>query len=376
MENKEIVAPTSPCIKPLNLTDVKHNRSVCIIGFAPSWNQAPYGNEGVDFWGLNELYIYLKQYKINQKFSAWFEIHNIKNSPSKQSPKHQEFLKNCKIPLITQQHWDDYPTSLAYPRDEVKEMVNGHFIIDETHAGFSDYSNQISWMIALAIYLGYKEISVYGVDMAQTSEYAFQRASCQFFIGLAAGKGIKLKIPNTSELLKAGADYGFQTDNKNRFNAKKRIEGHNNALGQVRMRQAEIKYYHDKLDKEGLKKKIVLEAQIKELETEIIRLTAGNESNKSVLEFLSTMPQSSHEVFAKRDEVLNKTKQLIELNNKDIETLNKNISGLKKKMDNVEKDVSINHTLLDEEYEANKNGSHELKGHIKAHEHNLNNNLV
>jgi hypothetical protein len=373
--NKE-KAVRSPELNPLK--NIKKNNKVCIIGFAPSWNLAPFKEiDTIDFWGINELYVYMNMIKVPvSKFSAWFEIHDIKNSPSKQAPKHQNFLKTLTIPLITQQHWDEYPTSIAYPRKEIKEMTNKNFIINDNHSGFSDYSNQISWMIALAIYLGYKEIMVYGVDMAQTSEYAFQRASCQFFIGLAAGKNIKIYIPKTCELLKAGCDYGFQSDNAGRFDAKKRIEGHTQALQQVRIRQAEIKYYQEKLDNETLKKMAVLDFQIDECEREIRRIEAGNLANKSVLEFLGAMPSNPLDIQSKKNDVINKTQTLLNTNLKNIEDLKNNVINLKKKKDNVLKDVSINKTMLEEEYDQNKGGAHELKGHIKAHEHNLSNNLV
>lgn len=371
MLNKKI----EPIVSPIE--SIKKKESVCIIGFAPSWDLAPFGDKNIDFWGINELYIYLNEKKVDPKtFAAWFEIHDIKNSPSKQAPKHQKFLKTCGIPLITQQHWEDYPTSIAYPRDEVKKMVNENFIEDDKHSGFSDYSNQISWMIALAIYLGYKEISVYGVDMAQTSEYAFQRASCQFFIALAAGKGIKLKIPRSCELLKCGADYGFQSDNKGRFDAKKRIEGHNKALHQVRLRQAEIDYYKDKLLREQEQKFNVIDAQLEEIQKELNRLEAGNMANTSVVEFLNSMPNIANEIFAKKATVIQNTNQMIQTNNTNIEALRKQVIELKTKKDKIERDVAINLSLLEEEYMANKMGTHELKGNIKANEHNLNNNLV
>lgn len=630
MSNKKI----EPIVPPIE--SIKKKESVCIIGFAPSWDLAPFGDKNIDFWGINELYIYLNEKKISpQSFAAWFEIHDIKNSPSKQAPKHQQFLKTCGIPLITQQHWDEYPTSIAYPRDEVKKMVNESFIEDDKHSGFSDYSNQISWMIALAIYLGYKEISVYGVDMAQTSEYclgletkvlmqdltykmacnlekgdkligfeenfennidgkkkyrryklteiedlktvilksyklkmsngdelicskehkwlvssskcenhkkqiwktaeeinigdiiikpldvwdtantyeagylaaafdgeghltiikreetgtsmyrlgftqkenkmldyvlktgipfnssihsdgscinltvknglpeilktlgtvrpkrlldifeskkeflnevqfkdkdkisvvakeeiglnslmsikttegtliangyashnSFQRASCQFFIALAAGKGIKLKIPRSCELLKCGADYGFQSDNKGRFDAKKRIEGHNKALHQVRLRQAEIGYYKDKLLREQEQKFNVIDAQVEDIQKELNRIEAGNMANTSVIEFLESMPNIANEIFAKKATVIQNTNQMIQSNNVNIEALKKQIIELKTKKDKIERDVAINMSLLEDEYMANKMGTHELKGNIKANEHNLNNNLV
>ena len=50
-------------------------------------------------------------------------------------------------------------------------------------------------MIALAIYEDFDIIHVYGVDMAVCGEYEQQRPSCEFFCGIAKGKGIELYIP-------------------------------------------------------------------------------------------------------------------------------------------------------------------------------------
>jgi hypothetical protein len=71
------------------------------------------------------------------------------------------------------------------------------------------FTNSISWMIALAIYKGYKEIHVYGVNMAQTQEYQHQRPSCEHLLGWARGAGIKVYLPPQSDLLRSWMLYGF-----------------------------------------------------------------------------------------------------------------------------------------------------------------------
>ena len=43
-------------------------------------------------------------------------------------------------------------------------------------------------------------------------EYAAQRPSCEYFLGIAVGRGIKVTIPTTSDLLAARGLYGFDTD--------------------------------------------------------------------------------------------------------------------------------------------------------------------
>lgn len=54
---------------------------------------------------------------------------------------------------------------------------------------------------------------MYGVDMAQDTvlhaEYREQRPSCEYFIGIAEGAGIKVVLPPGSDLLKSSHWYGF-----------------------------------------------------------------------------------------------------------------------------------------------------------------------
>ena len=66
-------------------------------------------------------------------------------------------------------------------------------------------------MIAMAIYEGFDVIHLYGVDMAVGSEYEKQRPSCEFWMGVAKELGIKLYIPDQSDLLKCLCVYGRST---------------------------------------------------------------------------------------------------------------------------------------------------------------------
>jgi len=57
---------------------------------------------------------------------------------------------------------------------------------------------------------------LYGVDMAQDSvletEYSYQRPSCEYLLGIAVGRGIKVETAPGSDLLKADRLYGFDSN--------------------------------------------------------------------------------------------------------------------------------------------------------------------
>jgi hypothetical protein len=313
---------------------IKKRDKVCIIGFAPSWAETKWDDPETDYWGINELYMQA----VNKRFDAWFEVHDIKNSPSKQEPKHQAFLKDCKIPLLTQKHWDDYPSSIAFPWKYLMEFYDLNLVKDEGGGGFEDYSNQISWMIALAITLGYKQINIYGVDMAQESEYMHQRASCQFFIGYALGAGIKVFVPKSCELLKGGAPYGFESDNANRHRKKSRIKSISQQIKSIEIRQKEIKFWIEE------------ELQVK-LNQEIL-------SSSEKLRFLKGQFAAA------------------QMNQAPTGQLEAEIKAIEGALFDTKKGIYVNIRLLEDEYNQLEKNKESLKGIIKECQHDLNNNLV
>lgn len=203
-------------------TNIRDYKKVTIMGFAPSWTDTKFDDPDMEIWTLNEAYQLLEQAKVPvNRVGRWFEIHNP-YSPSKNIEAHHKFLKELPMPLIMNKMYEEFPTCVEYPREEIKKYFNENFIIDDVGSEFTEFSNSISWMVAMAIHEGYNEIHITGVDMAQKDEYAWQRSSCNFFIGYAAGKGIKILIPKTSELCKFPQDYGFNTDNQTRIKMKSR----------------------------------------------------------------------------------------------------------------------------------------------------------
>ena len=189
----------------------KERKKVSIVGFAPSWVETPFNDPEMEFWCLNEMYkLFATKLDLNPKASRWFEIHS-RNSPSKNKPEHIKWLQECKIPLYMWEHYDDMPNSIPFPKERLVEEFETNY-----------FTNTISWMVAFAISEGFEEIHVYGVDMAQESEYQWQRPSCEYFLGIAKGLGIKVYIPDDSDLLKTSQLYGFETDNAMRLKMKGR----------------------------------------------------------------------------------------------------------------------------------------------------------
>lgn len=179
-------------------------KKLAICGFAiSSLHLAPFNNDEFEIWGLNDLHTELKADNI----SRWFDIHpreQLETMPVRNGTgTYLDGLRSLSCPVYMQDQHSDIPNSIKYPKADMVFKYGSYF------------TNSISWMLAIAIDEGYKEVHIYGVDMAQGSEYHDQRPSCEYFIGLARGKGITVVIPEQSDLLKAPHLYGFEEAKQN-----------------------------------------------------------------------------------------------------------------------------------------------------------------
>jgi len=175
----------------------RERKKVAIVGFAPSTMsdvKVLFDDPDFEIWGLNQLYLPFRQLGIAMAEHAtrWFQIHNRHTYDNAiRDHKHHDWLASVKFPVYMMKHEPDVPFCVPLPFGDIMNML-----------GTTYFTNSISWMIALAIIERFEEIHIYGVDMAQDDEYAEQRPSCELFIGIARGMGIKVYIPAKSDLLK------------------------------------------------------------------------------------------------------------------------------------------------------------------------------
>lgn len=179
---------------------------IAIVGKAPASQQAaPYGDESWEIWTLSNTPFEVP------RFSRHFEIHQIAPRAEKWGP-YWRFIKGelkCNgrstrdFPLYIQKPHPEVPHGIVFPADDVAGAF-GRYI-----------NNTVSWLIGFAMLQeGVTDIGLWGIDMAQhgaglKSEYAHQRPSCEFFLGVAAGKGITIHVPESSDLLKCRQLYGY-----------------------------------------------------------------------------------------------------------------------------------------------------------------------
>lgn len=191
-------------------------KKVAICGFASSSrNAAPFADTSFEIWGLNSLYALIP------RWSRWFEIHpkahfmkDLNRAELKQiGVDHYEWLKQQPgpgqegyRPIFMQEAYPDIPASVPWPRDAINAWSRDLIGSDLMHDYFTSTPGQ---MMAQAVFEGYGEIHLYGVDLLQDEEYAYQRPGCEAWAMLAAGLGVKVYVPKASALFRANYVYGY-----------------------------------------------------------------------------------------------------------------------------------------------------------------------
>jgi hypothetical protein len=165
---------------------------IAIVGTTASLMDAPYKDESWEIWGLNGAYSAMP------RWDKWFDMHSLQVLKDNHKPAYFDFLAKAGNKLTLNAEYEEYPDARVFP---YKELV-------EKHGRY--FSNTIAWLIALAIEQEPEEIGIWGVNMAQDTEYAHQRPCCEYFLGMAKGVGIKVTVPKGSELLKSTHLYGVE----------------------------------------------------------------------------------------------------------------------------------------------------------------------
>ena len=201
------------------------HKKVAIVGFADTRGDAPFNDPTWEIWGLNDLHGAIPRY------DRWFDIHtrevideDVRLGRTPPGGKcGLSGLQPLNVPVYMQDHYPDIPNSIKFPLKEIVDKFGNYF------------TNSISFMTALAIYEGYHEVAIFGVDMAVGTEYVNQRPSCEYFIGLARGAGIKVYIPPASDLCKTRFMYAFEATRQHQY--KEKID---NMLKNMRQRDGQI----------------------------------------------------------------------------------------------------------------------------------------
>lgn len=203
-------------------------KRVAILGTAGSWTQCPFKDLTLEIWGLNDGYLLGVP-----RATAWFDLHpihqmNFRPRDQRQvSPTdvpvgvylrpegHLEWLKSRPMPVYLPEARQGYAMGRVFPKEAVLDFWRPFWPWRLKRGGLiepgPDYEvSTPSWMLMLAVMEGYQEIHVYGIHLATQWEYVQQRPNFEFLLGVAAGRGTRIVLPDAAPICKAGYRYAFE----------------------------------------------------------------------------------------------------------------------------------------------------------------------
>ena len=167
---------------------------IALIGSAPSSVRlAPYGSPDWKIWGCSP-----GAHVVVPRSDVWLELHRWEPGQPWFQKDYVNFLKNYPGTVWMSEYVPEVPNCKVIPVDYLVSKYGPYF-----------FTSSLAWMFALAMEENPQSIGLWGVDMAATEEYGYQRAGCQFFAMLARSKGIEVGVPPESDLLRPAPLYGI-----------------------------------------------------------------------------------------------------------------------------------------------------------------------
>lgn len=192
-------------------------RKVCIVGYSPkSREDAPFGDDSFEFWGLNNLYTVLP----GKKWDRWFDMHGpglIEANNANLTDDHVDWLKQ-KHPfdIYMLKKYPSFPSSVEFPIAEIQARMVPDWGFEPGEEGL--FHSGVAYPFAQALYEGVDEIHLYGIDMTLDEEYGYQQPNMTMWIGLARnlpalnGGKVRVVIGENCAIMKGNGLYGYDSE--------------------------------------------------------------------------------------------------------------------------------------------------------------------
>ena len=161
-------------------------KKLAIVGSHPDTREnAPYDDEEYEIWLFNEA---PQKPEVYKRWNASFQMHKPEVYASEHNwvnETHWEWLQqdHGDRTIWMMENDERVPNSKKYPLEDVLSLVPYHYL-----------RSTPAMALALAIWLGYSHIELYGSELSSNTEYGYQAVNYAFWIGFAHGRGIDLRM--------------------------------------------------------------------------------------------------------------------------------------------------------------------------------------
>ena len=167
---------------------------VAIVGAHEATREnAPFGDKEFEIWGLS-----------NWSKAPWMlrcdkviEVHgSVLYTQHPADHDYWSWLQETDAQVYIFGYHEQIKNTNCYPLQDIKNDLLGNIALFGEE--IENFASSVDYALALAILQGYEQIDLYGLEMEQ--EYRAQQESFAFWVGLAAGKGIKINLNCTKAM--------------------------------------------------------------------------------------------------------------------------------------------------------------------------------
>lgn len=196
---------TAPPPPSLPTTGLGRLRKIAVIGSAETVEFAPWHDPTWEIWSHAITFGRCK--RVDRLFELHPE-HVWREHVKPQWPTYLKWLQRCPHTVYMLEKHADIPTSVRYPRERIFGECRS--MIGRLHFG-----SQTDFMIALALAEGVTHLGFFGVQYTapiKDGERNEQLLSFKFWLGVAAGKGVSIVLPEGHPTFNLPAEvYGIES---------------------------------------------------------------------------------------------------------------------------------------------------------------------
>jgi hypothetical protein len=166
-------------------------RKVALLGsHSSSLEDAPWSDPSWEFWGHASSRAWYRRTP-----DRYFDLHPKAcwSRGGKKGDAYPKWLSRNTVPIYMQDAYAEVPASVKYPK--------GRILLEYADAR-PYFTNHAAWMIALALTEGVTTIGLFGINYSTEGEYVRQRGSAEYWLGRAAGAGVRVVLPEQCSLLR------------------------------------------------------------------------------------------------------------------------------------------------------------------------------
>lgn len=154
-----------------------------------------------EVWGINAMGDVLRCNRIFHMDDIRVQEARAAARPDGNIAAMVRWLKTHPGPIYTSVVREGYPGMVPFPLEDVLNRSG------DANGGAPYFNSTAAYAVAYAIHIGVQRISPFGLDYTlANSHHAEQGRACvEFWLGIAAARGIAITIPDTSSLMDACA---------------------------------------------------------------------------------------------------------------------------------------------------------------------------